>query len=150
MTDAVDHPRPGEQTISLAPARDAALRFIGHIETPWTRRSDCPRQGTFDGPACRLVLDACWADALTGIERHAHLQVLYWMDQAQRDLVILAPRGRPNLTGVFALRAPTRPNPIASSIVVLLERLDTVLVVAGLDCLSETPLLDIKPHRGAV
>ncbi len=57
------------------------------------------------------------------------------MDQARRDLVLLAPRGRPEPTGTFALRAPTRPNPIASSIVALVERQGGTLLVRGLDCL---------------
>lgn len=101
-----------------------------------------------DGPVCQLVLDDLWAEALTGIEHHRTLQVLYWMDQARHDLVLLAPRGRPEPTGTFALRAPTRPNPIASSIVALVERQGSTLLVRGLDCCDGTPLLDIKPWRG--
>jgi len=129
---------------------DAALIFIGHLLTPWQQRGECPRQGSFDGPLCRLVLDPVWAEALTGIEAFTHLQLFYWMDQARRDLVLLAPTGSGKLSGSFALRAPTRPNPIASSIVELVERQGNVLLVRGVDCVSGTPLLDIKPHRGAV
>jgi tRNA-Thr(GGU) m(6)t(6)A37 methyltransferase TsaA len=145
-----DCPRPGEKTVALEPAHDAWLTFIGHVETPWAARGDCPRQGDLDGPCCHLVLDPRWGEALTDIERHRHLQVLYWMDQARRDLVLLSPRSRPEPTGVFSLRAPTRPNPIASSLVALVERRGSVLIVRGLDCVDGTPLLDIKPHRGAV
>ncbi len=138
-----------------APVRaDAALVFIGRIATPWRRRADCPRQGDpADGPECRLHLDPLWTAALDGIEAPVRLQILYWMHEARRDLVRLAPRGhddsRPR--GPFALRAPTRPNPIASSIVALvgMERgVAPVLIVRGLDCLDGTPLLDIKPWRG--
>ncbi len=91
-----------------------------------------------------------WAEALAGVERHPALQILYWMHEARRDLLLLAPRGRPEPTGTFALRAPTRPNPIASSVVALVERQGGTLLVRGLDCLTGTPLLDIKPWRGAV
>ena len=86
--------------------------------------------------------------ALDGIEDHAELQVLYWMHEARRDLVRLSPR-HGDRRGPFALRAPTRPNPIASSIVALVARDGGVLTVRGLDCLDRTPLLDIKPWRGS-
>ena len=142
--------RPGEKSVLVPPPGGARLIFIGHLLTPWTQREDCPRQGRFDGPVCQLVLDPLWAEALTGIEAFPHLQLLYWMDQARRDLVLLAPRSSGKLSGSFALRAPTRPNPIASSVVELVERQGNVLLVRGLDCVSGTPLLDIKPHRGTV
>ena len=75
------------------------------------------------------------------------------MHQARRDLVRLAPHahalGDHPIRGPFALRAPTRPNPIASSVVALLGRENTVLTVRGLDCLDGTPLLDLKPWRNA-
>ena len=129
---------------------EADLVFIGRIGTPWLQRGDCPRQGALDGPVCEIVVDERWAEALTGIDRHGHLQILYWMHQARRDLVLLSPKGHGRPSGPFALRAPTRPNPIASSVVALLERRENVLCVRGLDCLDGTPLLDIKPWRGAL
>ena len=139
--------RDGE-VASAGPIRaDASLCYIGRIATPWTRRSECPRGGDrLQGPICRLELDERWAPALQGIEAHAELQVLYWMHEARRDLVLLSP-GHARAAGPFALRAPTRPNPIASSIVTLVGRDGAVLAVRGLDCLDGTPLLDIKPWR---
>ena len=139
--------REGEGARGAPLPCDAALAFIGRIETPWRARSDCPRQGdAVAGPLCRLHLDPVWAAALDGIDALGELQVLYWMHEARRDLVRLVPRGGVP-RGPFALRAPTRPNPIASSIVALVERRDTVLTVRGLDCLDGTPLLDLKPWR---
>lgn len=142
-----DDIRPGEKTVAMPEPRDAALIFIGRIETPWTARGDCPRQGTLDGPLCKVVLDPLWREALEGIDAFRELQLLYWMDQARRDLVRLAPSSHGTISGPFALRAPVRPNPIASSIVTLEERQDHVLLVRGLDCINGTPLVDIKPHR---
>ena len=52
-------------------------------------------------------------------------------------------------TGTFALRSPVRPNPIASSIVQLISIDGSTLQVRGLDCVDGTPLLDLKPERGA-
>ena len=140
--------RAGEVAIAAPMPTDAALTFIGRIETPWRERAACPRQGdVVAGPVCRLHIVSVWADALDGIDAHAELQLLYWMHQARRDLVRLAPKGGAR-RGPFALRAPTRPNPIASSVVALLGRRGSVLDVRGLDCLDGTPLVDIKPWRG--
>ncbi|WP_020175052.1 SAM-dependent methyltransferase [Methyloferula stellata] len=142
--------RPGEIAVTLEEARasDAKLYFIGHIRTPWQKRTDCPRQGDREqGPECRIVVDPLWHQALTGIEQWPELQLLYWMNEARRDLVIQAATGKEPV-GTFALRSPVRPNPIASSIVALRRVEPGCLIVTGLDCLDMTPLLDIKPHFG--
>ncbi len=139
--------RPGERQADLAPAEDAALRFIGRIRTPFLTRDDCPRQGRLDGPECRLELDPVWADALAGIEEFTTLEVLYWLHESRRDLLTQSPRSDGKTVGTFALRSPVRPNPIGTSSVRLERREGAVLVVRGLDCLDGTPLIDIKPDR---
>lgn len=141
--------RTNEQTVDLAPASDAALRFIGTIRTPWQSREDCPRQGRLDGPECRLVLDPLWHGALRGLEDYEMIEVLYWLDKGRRDLILQSPRSDGKTFGTFALRSPVRPNPIGTSIVKL-ERIEGGdLYVRGLDCLDGTPLIDIKPDRCA-
>jgi tRNA-Thr(GGU) m(6)t(6)A37 methyltransferase TsaA len=142
--------RPGERRVIAPPPTDAGLVFIGRIRTPWTIRSECPRRGALDGPVCAIELDPLWAEALTGITAYPRLQILYWMHQARRDLVVQAPNRGTTLIGTFALRSPVRPNPIASSIVALEAVEGSVLRVRGLDCLDGTPLLDIKPERDGV
>ncbi|MFN3643550.1 MAG: SAM-dependent methyltransferase [Gemmobacter sp.] len=138
--------RPGEEVAALPEARDAALIFIGRIETPWAMRSDCPRRGDpVAGPDCTLVLDPRWTAALKGVEPGDSLQVLYWMDRARRDLLTQSPRHDGRTMGTFALRSPNRPNPIASSMVRLVAVDGARLTVRGLDCVTGTPLLDIKP-----
>lgn len=143
--------RPGEKRVPLPERFDASLYFIGRILTPWATRTECPRRGDRkDGPICTLVIDPRWAEALTGLSSATHLQVLYWMDEARRDLVLQAPRSSGTLSGTFALRSPVRPNPIASSIVALVGVEGTSVNVRGLDCRTGTPLLDLKPWHGPV
>ena len=48
--------------------------------------------------------------------------------------------------GVFATRAPRRPNPIGLSIVRILSIHANVIDIAGADMIDATPLLDIKPY----
>ena len=142
--------RPNEIAVPLPDHTDAGVYFIGRIRTPWRTRRDCPRRGDPNGPVCAIELDERWLEALTGIEAHPRLQVLYWMHEARRDLVLQTPRGVEQPIGTFALRSPVRPNPIASSIVVLVEREGAILRVQGLDCLDGTPLIDLKPDRGGI
>jgi tRNA (adenine37-N6)-methyltransferase len=139
--------RPGE-IVGRAPDRaDATLIFIGRIRTPFQALGDCPRQGQMDGPICRIEIDEPWRQAMQGLEAHAELQVLYWMDRARRDLLVQVPRTGASRAGTFALRSPARPNPIAVSIVSVTSIEPGAILVRGLDCLDGTPLLDIKPCR---
>lgn len=141
--------RPGEVAVELPPAFDGGVYFIGRIRTPWTRRADCPRRGAADGPVCRLEIDPRWWAALEGLARSPRLQVLYWMHEARRDLVLQSPRHDGATRGTFSLRSPVRPNPIASSVVELVGVEGHVVLVRGLDCLDGTPLLDLKPEACA-
>ena len=141
-----DDIRPNEIQIELPATTDAGIYFIGRIRTPWSDRSECPRRGDPDsGPICRLEIDPRWAQGLLGLESHSRVQVLYWMHQSRRDLIVQAPRRRPIIAGTFALRSPVRPNPIASSIVALVGIEEATVLVRGLDCIDGTPLVDLKP-----
>src|ERR1700733_10767409 len=139
--------REGEVTVEPPKARDAGLVFIGRIRTPWTSRLATPRQGRHDGPVCRLEIFEPWVPALKGVDFYANLEVLYWLHQSRRDLVLQSPKNNKSTRGTFSLRSPVRPNPIATSIVKLVGIEGNVVLVRGLDCLDETPLLDLKPDR---
>jgi tRNA-Thr(GGU) m(6)t(6)A37 methyltransferase TsaA len=136
----------GEVAIALPEKTDAGVYFIGRIRTPWTRRKECPKNARESDAVCTIEVDPHYAAALTGIESCSHLLVLYWMDKSRRDLVLQVPRHYGEGRGTFALRSPARPNPIATSVVKLLQVSDTRLSVVGLDCLDGTPLIDIKPY----
>jgi tRNA-Thr(GGU) m(6)t(6)A37 methyltransferase TsaA len=138
--------REGEVAVGLPERFDASLYFIGRIRTPWTRREDCPKNGRETEAVCTIEVESHWAQGLRGLETSSHVVVLYWMDQARRDLVLQAPRQYGEQRGTFALRSPARPNPIAMSVVRLLRIDGSTLSVIGLDCLDNTPLLDIKPY----
>ena len=138
--------RPGEVTVDMPAAFDDGIYFIGRILTPWRNSSECPKQGDPEnGPICRIEIAAPWHQALDDIEGHEQFQILYWLDQARRDVVRQSPRTDGKTRGTFSLRSPLRPNPIASSVVKLVGRDDSTLRVRGLDCVDGTPLIDIKP-----
>jgi len=126
---------------------DAHLVFIGRIQTPWTSRLECPRQGRMDGPICRIEIFEPWIQALQGVERYERLEILYWLHESRRDLVMQSPASDGQVRGTFSLRSPVRPNPIGTSIVNVVALEDHTILVKGLDCLDGTPVLDIKPDR---
>ena len=138
--------RPGEVAVPLPENFDAALYFIGRIRTPWTRSQGLPEERA----RIRCGLHHRGRPALgRGAQGHRDLQpliVLYWMDRARRDLVFQVPGHYGTGRGSFALRSPVRPNPIALSVARLLRVEGTRLSVVGLDCLDNTPLLDLKPY----
>jgi tRNA-Thr(GGU) m(6)t(6)A37 methyltransferase TsaA len=138
--------REGETAVELPARFDASLYYIGRIHTPWKRREDCPKNPRETAAECTIVLDPRWAGGLQGLESVSHVVVLYWMDRARRDLVLQAPHHYPERRGTFALRSPVRPNPIAVSVAQLVRIEGNTLTVVGLDCLDDTPLLDLKPY----
>ncbi len=139
--------RDAEVTIEPPAATDAGLVFIGRIRTPWTSRLVAPRQGRIDGPVCRIEVFEPWIPALQGLEAYSRIEVLYWLHLSRRDLVLQSPANDGDARGTFSPRSPARPNPIGTAIA-LLQRIDGGTVhVRGLDCIDETPLLDLKPDR---
>jgi len=139
--------REGELTVEMPKASDAGLVFIGLIRTPWTSREDTPRQGSHNGPVCRLEIFEPWVPALKGVDFYNHLEVIYWLHHSRRNLVLQSPKKNGLTRGTFSLRSPVRPNPIGTSIVKLVGIDGNTVLVRGLDCLDQTPLIDIKPDR---
>jgi tRNA-Thr(GGU) m(6)t(6)A37 methyltransferase TsaA len=138
--------REGEIAVDLPAQFDAGLYYIGRIRTPWKRRDDCPKNPRETDATCTIELDPRWVAGLAGLESVSHVVVLYWMDQARRDLVLQAPHHYTERRGTFALRSPVRPNPIAVSVARLVRIDGNKLSVVGLDCVDNTPLLDLKPY----
>ena len=150
MNDRKADVRPGEVSIRLPEGFDAGLYFVGRIRTPFKSRSECPRNTAESGAVGRVEIDERYAAGLRDLGLYSHVILLYWMDQARRDLIEQVPAhlGRPR--GTFALRSPVRPNPIALAVVELLEIAGTTLTVRNVDCIDGTPLLDIKPYFASI
>ena len=138
--------RPGEVAFSLPASSDAGVHFIGRIRTPFKLRGDCPKNTAESDAFGSVELDPRYAAGLEDLDLYSHVWLLYWMDQARRDLIRQVPAhlGRPR--GTFALRSPVRPNPIALAAVELLGIEADTLRVRGVDCIDGTPLLDVKPY----
>ena len=98
-----------------------------------------------------IVIDSSLTEALDHLDDFSHIIVLYWMHQVPALSQVqtkIHPRGRYGLplVGLFATRAPYRPNPIGKATVRLLQRQGNILKVEGLDAIDGTPVIDIKPY----
>ncbi len=99
-----------------------------------------------------IVLDKKYQDGLLGLEQWSHVQVFWWFDKndtpEHRAVLQVHPRGDKNkpLTGVFACRAPVRPNLIALSLCKIISVKDNVVEVDKIDAFESTPVLDLKPY----
>ena len=96
-----------------------------------------------------LVIDPAYESLLDGLEGFSHIIVLFWMHWSTGPSPSkVHPRGRSDipLTGVFATRAPHRPNSIGVTVVRLLDRQGSTIKVRGLDAVNGTPIIDIKPY----
>ncbi len=104
------------------------------------------------GDQISLEVKPEFAPALKGLEDFSHLWVLYWFhdndNPAARATLQVHPRRDPAnpLTGVFACRAPERPNLIGMTACKILKISGNMVEVAGLDAREGTPIVDLKPY----
>jgi tRNA-Thr(GGU) m(6)t(6)A37 methyltransferase TsaA len=83
---------------------------------------------------------------LQSIEGFSHLILLYWLDRIRQPELVFTPPFDGQPRGVFATRAPRRPNPIGLAVVAFVGfAAPDTLMVRYLDCLDGTKLIDIKP-----
>lgn len=123
------------------------LQPIGVIHSPHKQAAGTPVQAALaagvEGTVEVLPEFVARLKDLEGFER---IWLVYWFDRARQSELVVTPYLDTPAHGLFATRAPCRPNPIGFSAVRLLEVRDDLLRVDGLDVLDNTPLLDIKPY----
>jgi tRNA-Thr(GGU) m(6)t(6)A37 methyltransferase TsaA len=124
-----------------------AYRPIGVIRTDFKEPGDAPRQGALAPEAKGIVeLDPRLAEGLATLDEGSHVVLLFAFHRSAGYELQVKTRGSGKIRGLFATRAPSRPNPIGLSVVKLDRVEGSRLHVSGVDMLDGTPLLDIKPH----
>ena len=99
----------------------------------------------------RIRIFDAYVDGLLGLQEWSHVNVFYWFDQndqpQKRGILRVHPQGNMAnpLTGVFACRAPVRPNLIALSVCKVLSVESNLVILDGIDAFAGTPVLDLKP-----
>ncbi|MEA1979244.1 MAG: tRNA (N6-threonylcarbamoyladenosine(37)-N6)-methyltransferase TrmO [Chloroflexota bacterium] len=126
---------------------EITFKAIGLIRSPFQDLEAMPIQPTSkaSGPG-KVEIFPEYQDGLKDLEGFSHVILLYHMHAVREQSLTVTPFLDSSPRGLFATRAPTRPNPIGLSIVKLIRVEDSVLYVEDLDVLDGTPLLDLKPY----
>lgn len=120
---------------------------IGVIRSPFASLAGMPVQpGGAREALGRLELLPELAPALADLDGFSHIYILYVFHASQGFAPTVVPYLDDTPRGLFATRAPRRPNPIGLSVVEVASVAGSVVTVRGVDVLDGTPLLDIKPY----
>ena len=123
------------------------MKPIGVIRTPYTDPAGMPIQPTGAAGVCGTVdVFPEYQPGLKDLEGFSHIILLYLFHRSEGFALQVVPFLDVEPRGLFATRAPRRPNPIGLSIVELVRVEGPRLLVRDVDMLDGTPLLDIKPY----
>jgi len=120
---------------------------IGVIHSPYKDPGGTPIQPSAaqDAPGT-VEIRPEFAEGLSDVEGFERIWLIYWFHRSRAPKLTVVPFRDTEERGVFATRAPSRPNNIGISAVRLTRIEGCVLHVAGIDVVDGTPLLDIKPY----
>ena len=120
---------------------------IGIIRTPFKTPAGTPIQPTgADGVEARVKIFPEYCQGLADLEGFSHIILLYLFHLSKEFKLKVKPFLDGKLRGLFATRAPARPNPVGISVVRLVRIDGEVLHIKEIDVVDKTPLLDIKPY----
>jgi tRNA (adenine37-N6)-methyltransferase len=128
-----------------------SMQPIGYVRSPHQSTQDVPKGlGAKHEAEGTLEILPEFEAGLADIDGFSHLIVLWVFDRAEGFSLTATPPSDNRPHGIFATRAPHRPNPIGLTVVELLSREGRMLRVRGVDMLNGTPILDIKPYLSNV
>lgn len=120
---------------------------IGIIHTPFTKLEGMPIQpAAAEGVKGTIHVFEEFRDGLKDLDGFSHIILLYHLHHSRGFNLTVTPFLDTQPRGLFATRAPKRPNPIGLSIVQLDRIEEGILHIRNIDVLDGTPLLDIKPY----
>jgi len=120
---------------------------IGIIHSPYTKLHDMPIQpSAARGVKGRVEIYKKYLPALSDLDGFSHIYLLYHFHLTQSVQLKVIPFLDDQERGLFATRAPKRPNPIGLSVVKLIRVEEHILHIENIDVIDGTPLLDIKPY----
>ena len=120
---------------------------IGYVSSQHASLEGMPLQPAADnsGPS-RIILTEPHRDCLADVDGFSHLWVIAHLHESVGWGATVDPFLGDEPRGTFATRSPHRPNPISLSLCSLVAVEPDGVVVAGLDLLDGTPVLDLKPY----
>jgi len=129
------------------PSQEMTFRPIGFVRSPYSEQSGTPIQPVFgEDTEATVEIAPEYVDGLRDLVGFERIWLVLWFDRARPAKLRVTPYMDTVERGVFATRAPSRPNSIGLSCVRLLRIEGATLHIAGVDALDSTPVLDIKPY----
>ncbi len=122
------------------------IKPIGFIHSPFKFKKETPIQPFRSKAVGKIEVFKEYERGLDDIEGFSHLILIYKFHRSRGFSLKVKPFLDNRLRGLFATRAPRRPNQIGLSVVKLIRRRWNILFVNGIDVIDGTPLLDIKPY----
>jgi tRNA-Thr(GGU) m(6)t(6)A37 methyltransferase TsaA len=123
------------------------FRSIGTIHSSHKKLSDIPIQPVFSaGIKGTVIVNPECAEGLLDLQGFSHIHLIYFFHGSQKTCLRVTPYLSDTMRGIFATRAPHRPNKIGMSLVRLAAIEDNIIHIEDVDILDGTPLLDIKPY----
>ncbi len=120
---------------------------IGIINSPFKEPKGMPIQPVrAKGVSGTVELQPEYEEGLKDIEGFSHIILIYHFHLSEGYSLKVKPFLDDTLRGLFATRAPKRPNPVGVSVVRLEKIEGTTLYISNVDIVDGTPLLDIKPY----
>jgi tRNA-Thr(GGU) m(6)t(6)A37 methyltransferase TsaA len=120
---------------------------IGIIHSPFKEPKGTPIQPSgAKGINGTVEIFPDYAEGLKDLEGFSHIILIYHFHLSKKASLKVKPYLDDKVHGVFAIRGPSRPNPIGISTVHLLRIEGTTLYIQDVDIVDGTPLLDIKPY----
>ncbi len=119
---------------------------IGLIHSPFKEPKNVPIQASASVTVGTIELYPEYVEGLKDLGGFSHIILLYHFHLIKNVSMLVKPFLDDKLHGIFATRAPARPNPIGLSVVQLKKVEGNILRIQDVDILDGTPLLDIKPY----
>jgi tRNA (adenine37-N6)-methyltransferase len=123
------------------------VKPIGQINTPFKTKAGMPIQSKgAKGIKGQIVINEAFVSGLTDLDGFSHIMLIYRFHKSSGYEMLTTPFLDSEKRGLFATRAPNRPNSIGISVVRLISIEGNMLNIENVDMLDGTPLLDIKPY----
>ena len=120
---------------------------IGVIHSPFNNLEEMPIQPSSDASRPGTVeIYPEFKEGLKDLEGFSHIYLIYHLHKVNKSRLVVTPFLDKEPHGIFATRAPSRPNPIGLSLVKIVGLEGNLIHVDQVDVLDGTPLLDIKPY----
>jgi len=123
------------------------FKSIGIIHSPHKELSKIPIQPVYcEGIEGKVVLNDQYIEGLKGLAEFSHIYLFFYFNKSEKTCLQVKPYISDEKYGIFATRAPHRPNKLGMSLVRLQKIENNILYVNDIDILDGTPLIDIKPY----